>query len=116
MKRCLPTLKATTTWYIGQVSIVQMGTAENRKRNLYKSIIICDIYCNIYLLFFTDAPTVILSFGSNLDPTQIAEGNDVYFECKISANPEVYKVVWLHNVSIALSLDPIIYFNHLFAY
>ena len=67
-------------------------------------------------VFFTDAPTVILSFGSNLDPTQIAEGNDVYFECKISANPEVYKVVWLHNVSIALSLDPIIYFNHLFAY
>ena len=50
-------------------------------------------------VFFTDAPTVILSFGSNLDPTQIAEGNDVYFECKISANPEVYKVVWLHNVS-----------------
>ena len=46
-----------------------------------------------------DAPTVRLSFGSNLDPTQIAEGNDVYFECKISANPDVYKVVWLHNVS-----------------
>ena len=57
----------------------------------------------VYLLFFTDAPTVILSFGSNLDPTQIAEGNDVYFECKISANPEVYKVVWLHNVSTWLS-------------
>ena len=45
-----------------------------------------------------DAPTVALSFGSNLDPGNIAEGNDVYFECKISANPEVYKVVWLHNV------------------
>ena len=48
---------------------------------------------------FLDAPSVRLSFGSNLDPTQIAEGNDVYFECKISANPDVYKVVWLHNVS-----------------
>ena len=42
---------------------------------------------------------VTLSFGSNLDPDNIAEGNDVYFECKIKANPEVYKVVWLHDVS-----------------
>ena len=50
-------------------------------------------------LFLPDAPTVALSFGSNLDPNNIAEGNDVYFECKISANPDVYKVVWLHNVS-----------------
>ena len=54
---------------------------------------------NCMILSFLDAPSVRLSFGSNLDPTQIAEGNDVYFECKISANPDVYKVVWLHNVS-----------------
>lgn len=40
-----------------------------------------------------------LSFGLNLEPNNIAEGNDVYFECKINANPEVYKVVWLHNVN-----------------
>ena len=53
---------------------------------------------------FADAPTVALSFGSNLDPGNIAEGNDVYFECKISANPEVYKVVWLHNVRELLLL------------
>ena len=53
---------------------------------------------------FEDAPTVALSFGSNLDPGNIAEGNDVYFECKISANPEVYKVVWLHNVRELLLL------------
>ena len=53
---------------------------------------------------FADAPTVALSFGSNLDPGNIAEGNDVYFECKISANPEVYKVVWLHNVRELLRL------------
>ena len=52
-----------------------------------------------FFLFLPDAPTVALSFGSNLDPNNIAEGNDVYFECKISANPDVYKVVWLHNVS-----------------
>ena len=48
---------------------------------------------------FLDAPTVSLSLGANLIPDSIAEGNDVYFECAISANPEVYKVVWLHNVS-----------------
>ena len=54
---------------------------------------------NTHVLFcLTDAPIVALSFGLNLDPSNIAEGNDVYFECKISANPEVYKVVWLHNV------------------
>jgi len=42
-------------------------------------------------------PVVVLSFGSNLNPDNLAEGNDVYFECKIKANPEVYKVVWLHD-------------------
>ena len=52
------------------------------------------------VLFSTDAPTVALSLGANLVPDAIAEGNDVYFECSISANPEVYKVVWLHNVSL----------------
>ena len=51
-----------------------------------------------------DAPTVALTYGSNLDPANIAEGNDVYFECKISANPDVYKVVWLHNVSSILEI------------
>ncbi len=42
---------------------------------------------------------VSLNLGPNLDGSNIAEGNDVYFECKISANPKVYKVIWLHNVS-----------------
>ncbi|QQP35923.1 Nephrin, partial [Caligus rogercresseyi] len=36
-------------------------------------------------------------FGANLDPSNIAEGNDVYFECNISSNPPVYKIVWRHN-------------------
>lgn len=49
--------------------------------------------------YLPDSPTVALDFGASLDPTNIADGNDVYFECKISANPDVYKVVWLHNVS-----------------
>ncbi len=40
-----------------------------------------------------------LKLGPNLDADNLAEGNDVYFECGIRANPKVYKVVWLHNVS-----------------
>ena len=48
-----------------------------------------------------DTPIVSLRFGTSLNPSNIAEGNDVYFECEIDANPDVYKIVWLHNVSIA---------------
>ena len=48
-----------------------------------------------------DTPIVLLRFGTSLNPSNIAEGNDVYFECEIDANPDVYKIVWLHNVSIA---------------
>ena len=46
-----------------------------------------------------DAPVVRLKLGSSLDPDNIAEGNDVYFECSVAARPEPYKVVWLHDVS-----------------
>lgn len=30
----------------------------------------------------------------------IKEGDDVYFECGIKANPKVYKVQWYHDVSM----------------
>ena len=53
-------------------------------------------------IYFSDAPIVSLKFGTSLNPSNIAEGNDVYFECEIDANPDVYKIVWLHNVSIWL--------------
>ena len=42
-----------------------------------------------------------LSLGPSLDPDNMIEGNDVYFDCDIRANPKVYKVIWLHNVSTA---------------
>ncbi|XP_068204793.1 uncharacterized protein [Palaemon carinicauda] len=42
-------------------------------------------------------PEAFVSLGSNLDPRNIKEGDDVYFECSIQANPRSYKVVWKHN-------------------
>lgn len=45
-------------------------------------------------------PTLLLELGSNLNPEDIEEGDDVYFECKVHANPAAYKVIWKHNVSI----------------
>ncbi|CAB0033445.1 unnamed protein product, partial [Trichogramma brassicae] len=42
-------------------------------------------------------PTLTLSLGSNMNPDDIEEGDDVYFDCKVDANPSAYKVVWKHN-------------------
>ena len=54
------------------------------------------------LIFFyvniSVAPRITLSFGANIDHTKIVEGNDVYFECHIEANPAVYKVEWKKDV------------------
>lgn len=44
-------------------------------------------------------PTLTLVLGSNLNPMDIEEGDDVYFECNVEANPAAYKIVWKHNVS-----------------
>ncbi|XP_017879884.1 hemicentin-2-like [Ceratina calcarata] len=44
------------------------------------------------LVFY--APKVTIRLGSNLKANDITEGNDVYFECKVQANPEAYKLVW----------------------
>ncbi|XP_059051345.1 synaptogenesis protein syg-2-like [Achroia grisella] len=42
-------------------------------------------------------PIVVLQLGSKLNPNDIEEGDDVYFECVVRANPPAYKVVWEHN-------------------
>ncbi|XP_069163229.1 protein turtle homolog A [Procambarus clarkii] len=42
-------------------------------------------------------PTAAASFGSSLDEANIKEGDDVYFECFIEANPRVSHVSWRHN-------------------
>lgn len=55
---------------------------------------------------FSDVPVVRLALGSSLNPEDIEEGDDVYFECKVNANPIAYKVVWKHNVRISDYLSP----------
>ncbi|XP_068202711.1 uncharacterized protein [Palaemon carinicauda] len=42
-------------------------------------------------------PVVNLALGPALDPTSIKEGDDVYFECHVSANPQHYRIQWYHN-------------------
>nr|XP_053649962.1 hemicentin-2-like [Cherax quadricarinatus] len=42
-------------------------------------------------------PTASANFGSSLDSSNIKEGDDVYFECEIEANPRVSHVSWRHN-------------------
>lgn len=58
-----------------------------------------DFYeCKIFLSF-ADMPVVTLKMGSSLNPDDIKEGADVYFECLIQSNPKPYKMSWYHNVS-----------------
>ncbi|XP_024935919.1 hemicentin-1 isoform X2 [Cephus cinctus] len=39
-------------------------------------------------------PVVTISLGSNLKANDINEGDDVYFECDVMANPKEYKLAW----------------------
>ncbi|XP_029055786.1 neural cell adhesion molecule 2 isoform X1 [Osmia lignaria lignaria] len=39
-------------------------------------------------------PVVTLKMGETLNPDSIKEGDDVYFECLVRANPKVYKLAW----------------------
>lgn len=54
----------------------------------------------ILYITLTDPPIVSLNLGSTLSPEDIKEGDDVYFECHIRANPPWSKLVWIHDVSI----------------
>ena len=52
------------------------------------------------LLFFVDVPMAVVSFGRSLNPKNILEGADVYFECHVKSNPPFYNITWRNNVSI----------------
>ncbi|GAB6027388.1 hypothetical protein CHUAL_001664 [Chamberlinius hualienensis] len=54
-------------------------------------------------------PTAVLQLGSSLKVEKLKEGDDVYFDCNIRANPRAYKVDWkfqgrylTHNVSAGI--------------
>ncbi|ETN65555.1 sidestep protein [Anopheles darlingi] len=42
-------------------------------------------------------PIVKLQMGSSLNPDDIKEGDDIYFDCHIQSNPKPYKLAWYHN-------------------
>ena len=45
-------------------------------------------------------PSSTLTLGSNLNASNIKEGDDVYFDCKVHASPPPYKITWKHNVRV----------------
>ncbi|KAJ8873852.1 hypothetical protein PR048_024688 [Dryococelus australis] len=49
------------------------------------------------LIFVPDPPIVSLRLGDTLNPDDIKEGDDVYFECHVKANPPWRKLSWMHN-------------------
>lgn len=56
------------------------------------------------MTFVLDVPVVDLKMGSNLNPNEIKEGDDVYFECTVKANPKTHRLVWFHDVSVFRTL------------
>lgn len=59
-----------------------------------------NLYFSLFFRPISDPPQVVLSLGSTLNPTDIKEGDDVYFECHIKANPKEHRITWSHDVSI----------------
>ncbi|CAH2045583.1 unnamed protein product, partial [Iphiclides podalirius] len=43
------------------------------------------------------SPLVTLTLGTTLNPHDIKEGDDVYFECNVRSNPREHRISWFHN-------------------
>lgn len=56
------------------------------------------------------APIASLKIGSTLNPKNIKEGSDVYFECNVRANPRSYKLTWFHEVGAASTTSSLFFF------
>lgn len=58
------------------------------------------------MILISDPPIVAIRLGKNLVADDIRQGNDVYFDCLIEANPPptTKTVTWLHNVSSLLKI------------
>ena len=63
------------------------------------SVTILESHLQSNVQYVSVPPTVSLDIGKALNLNDLEEGDDVYFECSISANPPPYKVTWLHDVS-----------------
>ncbi|XP_068232063.1 nephrin-like [Palaemon carinicauda] len=99
----LPTTSDTTT-HDGNVSTSvirlqpnasddgQLLACRAENRNIPTAVIEDSWILSVYY-----APTAKASLGSSLNANNIREGDDVYFECDVQANPRAYKVVWKHN-------------------
>ncbi|KAL0839863.1 hypothetical protein ABMA28_016487 [Loxostege sticticalis] len=72
--------------------------AEHTKFN--RSTIESKLPLNIYYV-----PVATIKLGAKMNPNDIEEGDDVYFECSVDANPPAYKVIWEHN-GILLQHNP----------
>ncbi|KAJ0179571.1 hypothetical protein K1T71_005283 [Dendrolimus kikuchii] len=57
-----------------------------------QSTIESKLMLNVYYV-----PVTAMHLGAKMNPNDIEEGDDVYFECDVDANPPAYKVVWEHN-------------------
>ncbi|KAL4090442.1 hypothetical protein QTP88_025277 [Uroleucon formosanum] len=57
-----------------------------------------------FILKVVFAPIVSLRLGNSIDPNGIKEGDDVYFDCHVKANPPSTKLTWYHN-GITLNLN-----------
>lgn len=68
------------------------------------------IEITIAILFIPgiDPPQVTLSLGSTLNPDDIKEGDDVYFECHIKANPKEHRITWSHDVSVVKRYEKLV--------
>jgi hypothetical protein len=77
------------------LSLKDIRTLDIKRKYLFSLIISIIKFC--FNSHHTDAPIVVLSLGSNLDPKNLAKGTDVYLECRIEANPPIKKIEWYHN-------------------
>lgn len=67
----------------------------------YFVVLLRTAFCQlIVFILLPDIPQAVLSLGSSLNGSNIKEGDDVYFECNVRANPKPYKISWRFNVII----------------
>lgn len=60
---------------------------------------VCVCYNQTCSMCVSVAPIVSLRLGNSINPNGIKEGDDVYFDCHVKANPPSTKLTWYHNVS-----------------